>query len=1433
MNGFLENVFARGRMTITSAILLAVAGMMAWQQMPRQEDPNMPDYWGNVVTIFPGADAETVERLILLPLEEHLAEVEEIANIKSTAMNEQAIVEIELRAGTDNIIEVWDDVEDALRDARDEFPEGALSPELNEKLNDQESVVLAVTGSGDPLALEQGAERLKDALLALSEVAEVRLIGEPEEQITIAIDDARAKRLGLDSRQIAAALGARTRNIPGGSIQLTGRSVNLKPNADFRSLEEIRSTPIMLPSGVGVPLSEVASVSHGPREPARGYMRFNGQRAVGLGIIPRDQVHLEAFGEAVRLRTAEITTTIAPLEVSYLTYQPARVTKRLDNLGQSLLMGIAIVAGILLLFMGPRLGIVVASVLPLVAMSSLALFAFAGGKLHQMSISALVIALGMLVDNAIVMAEAVQWRIDKGESPTKAALGAVRELAIPLASATATTLAAFVPMLMAPGVTADFTRDLPIVIMLTLSMSYIFAVLITPKLGSMFLRQRKQAGEKTLGGSLANLVLRRPGLILGASVFVVCATVLVSGNIKQQFFPASDRNQILVEIKLPEGTHLDTTDDAARAVERALMGHEAVQSVAGFVGRSAPHFYYNVSQIPWSPHFAQILVNTANVEVLPEVIDHVRTFAAAELPQYQVIPRRLEQGPPVENPVEVRLSGADLDTLSNAADQVLARLRTIPGTVDARHDMSLGAPAISFDIDDAAAARAGVSRADVAGILYGRTRGLSVGQYRGGDDPIPVLLRSSQGERLTADDLEVIEVGPIGGKSVPVAQLASLSLDIRPAAIKHRDGVRVVTVSSQLEDGVTFSQVMTHLAPVMAEITLPEGIEYSFGGLGEGSAEANGNMALALPVGLILLFGILLLEFNSFRKVGIVFTTVPLAATGVIPGLLLSGQPFGFMSLLGVISLIGIVVNNAIVLLDVIDSGQADGLSMNDAVSAAIQRRTRPILLTTTTTVAGLLPLALGGSSLWPPLAWAIISGLIASTALTLLVVPALYLVLFRPRARREKRMSVKPIVATATLVMLGLLAFVPQARAGEMQMTLDEAMNSASKRGLARASLASASAANEVARGEKRAAWLPEVGMEANHTYRDEAIELSTPAGSFQLGEKQSDTADVQLVQPIFRPAQQRFVAPAAASDAAAERFNSDRTLRQLKAEAASAYLDLVAVDANLQATKRFIESLEARLKETQERVRLGRVLEVDVLKLKLSLDGAKQDHRALLARQRVAAYRLGRAVGLNQPVFPKGEASIATPLPSQEEAIQQAETGRTDLRSLEEQIRAAELRVRAVGAQYLPNVDAVARYGWAQDDPFRDGSNVEGALRVSWRPFAGGKRKPQQAAARLQVQALQAQLEEQRSAIALDVISAFAGLDTSQGALDVATSSVTLAEETLRVERERHEAGRVTTNDLLDAEVALWDQQMRKAVAQTDVTKAKVAVLLASGRL
>ncbi|KAE8546002.1 efflux RND transporter permease subunit [Marinobacter nauticus] len=973
--------------------MLCLLGIAAYSTMPRQEDPSFPYRAGMITVSYPGASAEAVERLVLQPLTDELRQVEELDWSQGTARTGVALARLKLRDRIYDTDSAWDRVRQAMERARQDFPDDVGLMELDDRLIDIPAVVLAVGGSPSVTELSEVAERLKQNLLDIPGISRIELEGDADEQITLALDDAALYRLGVPPKRILDTLARRNQTIPGGFVVVEGKRLSVLPNTEFTDIDAIRATPIELPDGSQVPLAAAAEVWRGPAEPRQPETWFDGERVVLLSIIMEEgSTDAIRFGERIRERLDQVRPDFEPYQLREMFFQPDKVSDRLDDLAWSLVLSVLIIVAVVFTGMGIRMGLLVASILPMVALISVGLYDLGGGVLHQIAVIGMVISLGILIDNAIVIVENIQGHLDEGMRRLDALRKAVGELAGPLGASTGTTLAAFAPLLMARGGAADFTRGVPVMIMLTLSVSYLLAISAVPLLAARFLKPRKNIHKDRLIGLasyLGGLVYRHPGRLITAGALLVVISLGMTPFMAQQFFPNADRPRVIVEMYMPEGTDQARTSEVAAVLEQAIRTRPEALEVHRFVGFTGPSFYYNLQRSPQAPNRARLVVRTPTLADTTDLVKWIRHEAARSLPELDITAGILGQGPPRPAPVEVRVFHPDDNARARATEQVYSILRGVEGTVDVRHDLDIGVPSIAINVDDATAARYGLTRADVAQSLYGQSYGAVAERYRQEDDPIPIVLRSREGTSLSLSRLLSVNTYNDQGDAIPLSAVATVETTWEPAAVYLRNGVRVNTISANLEEDYSFSQALDGLYAGLEQNPLPAGTRLDMGGDAEGSDRANSALLTAAPIGMLLLLFFLLLQFNSFRRVGIILLTVPLATVGIFPGLVLSGSPFGFQSLLGVIALVGIVVNNAIVLLDVMDRELERGRAIADAVRTAVERRTRPILLTTATTVAGLLPLAFSSSTLWPPMAWAIISGLLASTVLTLLVIPA------------------------------------------------------------------------------------------------------------------------------------------------------------------------------------------------------------------------------------------------------------------------------------------------------------------------------------------------------------------------------------------------------------------------------------------------------------
>ena len=1006
----------QSRLVLTFALVLAAAGVASWRTMPKQEDPSFPERFGSVVVVFPGSDPATIESEIISPLEDALGDVPQIGETSSVARADVAVVSVELGETIYATDEAWADVQAAVDGVQAQFPDGAHEPVVGWDLS-LESVTIALYGSTWQ-ARGRAADELRTRLRAEPGVTRVALTPDHSAEALVTLDAGAAPLVAGGALGLAALLDARTGTHPGGAVRAGAVTFPVNPSGRLASLEELRSTPINLLDGRTLALDQIAAVEMAPVHRGSEVVRYQGTDAIIVGVIPAADLDILEFGDRIRAlvdgeAVQELLNEIDPrLHLTLMTFQPGRVSDRLGDLQGSLLQGMLIVAAIVVLAMGVRLGLSVALTVPIVALAALALFSLAGGVLHQISIAALVMSLGLLVDNAIVMSERIQFRVDRGMAPMLAASASTRELALPLAAATGTTLAAFLPLLLSRGITADFTRALPQVVMLTVAISFLFALTVTPAVGMLIYRPRQRrrgdrsrrgAGMIGVGRWLSAIPIRHPIWVLLVAALLVGLSMPLFLGVEQEFFPATDRNQVVVDIELAEGTRLEETARAALTLEQELRQRDDVVSVATFIGRSVPPFYYNLLVTRRAPHTAQLLVTTTDKDVLTTLMPEMREFAGQALPEVVYLARAIEQGPPLSAPIVVRLYHEDLDELGSIVDQVGAAVSATAGTRDVRTTLPPTTSTYHVELDPAVATKAGIGHRDIAAVLLARTRGVPGGHVAAPEGRIPIIVRSG-GPNPSLDDLVTLPVWTGDGQQQALDRLVALAPADGPAALLRDKGRRTAAVLAELDPGIGFAEVLAVVEPTIVDLVVAAGADYELGGAAEGSGEANAAIVSAAYIGAAVLVFILLAQFRSFRRVLIVLLTVPLAAVGVVPGLLLMNQPFGFVALLGVIALIGIVVNNAIILIDLIEQKSgAQRMPLATAIRHALRERLRPILLTAVTTMAGLSPLLYGNTTLWPPFASAMISGLAASTLLTLLVVPAVYWLVFgKADARRR-----------------------------------------------------------------------------------------------------------------------------------------------------------------------------------------------------------------------------------------------------------------------------------------------------------------------------------------------------------------------------------------------------------------------------------------------
>ena len=1014
------------RITFTVLVIILVSGLLQYQSMSRAEDPGFIVRTAQILTYFPGASPERIELLVTDKLEKKIQEIPEIDYIYSESKTGVSVILVNILERYKNMRPIWDDLRRKVEDVTPDLPEGINGPFVNDEFGDVFGILVALTGADFTYAeLKEIADQCRDELLLISDVAKVEINGEQEERVFVEYNNARLSELGLSPSQLQQILVSRNIIYSGGEVYTRDERIALEPSGNFESVEELRRTVINLPGrGDLVYLEDVASIYRSYIDPPTTKMRANGQPSIGLAVSLREGGNITTLGIEVERQLQRFQRNY-PIGIDFevIYFQPTYVNNKVEDFVNNLMQAVGIVILVMLFSLGFRTGLVVASLIPMAMIMALLVMGSLDIGLDQMSLAALIIALGLLVDNAIVMSESIMVQINEGKSRFEAAIDSAAELRVPLLTSSLTTAAAFLPIFLAEKAVGEYTSPIFKVVTITLLCSWFLALTMTPLFCFLFFKPKGKSDAKaaTYGGffyriyrSLLILSLRFRYLAILLTFAIFYGVIQLFAFIPQIFIPSNDKPIMFAELEFPLGTPLEKTERMIAEVESFLQaelmaqwdeeGNVARQGVikwASFLGEGAPRFQLSYNPEPPSTHYSYMLITTTSRSLIDsQWVGQLEDFCRSRFPDLSATVAPLFMGPPVANPIEIRITGRDIDQIYAYVDRVKEKVAEMPGARNVIDDWGPRTKKLYVLINQPRALRAGLSSQDIAMSLQTILSGIETTVYREEDEVIPVVLRSIGAERQDIGKLESFNIYVQStGQSVPLKQVADIEVAFEPSRIIRRDRLKTVTVQAAVVQGASPIALSHQLDEWLAEESRnwPVGYRYELGGEMESSVEGNQAIMDKLPIAGLIIILLLVGQFDSIRRPLIIIMTIPLGIIGVVIGLLVTGQPFGFMSLLGIVSLSGIVINNAIVLIDRIRLERFQrGREPQDAVIEAAQRRMRPILLTTMTTIGGLIPLWLGGGPLFESMAVTILFGLMFATVLTLGVVPILYSILFR-----------------------------------------------------------------------------------------------------------------------------------------------------------------------------------------------------------------------------------------------------------------------------------------------------------------------------------------------------------------------------------------------------------------------------------------------------
>lgn len=997
--------------TLVLFALLSAVGWHAWQNIPRGEDPHFSIPVVTVVAVYPGADPADMEKLVADPLEDAINRIDDVKNIWSDSEDGLAIVRVEFDWSKDPE-KKYDEALREINAVRAELPDGLASLDITKASPGLVNILqLALVGpNGDPRAMREVAERLQDRLEQVKGIREVELWGLPEAEVQIALDLARLAQYRIPVSRVADILASENRNIPGGAIEAGSRRLNVRTTGSYQSLDEIADTVISSDGGRILRLGDVASVTWGYAEETHR-TRFQGRQALFITVNQKDQQNIFAVRDAAMAEIESFRKTLSPdyrLEVGF--DQSRNVDKRLGRLATDFMIAIGLVM-ITLLPLGLRAAGVVMVSIPLSMAMGMAMLHFSGFSLNQLSIAGFVLALGLLVDDSIVVTENIARHLRLGYSRSQAAIVATRQISLAVLGCTATLLFAFLPLFFLPEGAGKFIRSLPAAVAYTVLASLLVSFTIIPFLASRWLKrdehpdgnrllQAVMQGIHRVYRPLLHWSLTHPRKTLGLAGTGFVATLALVPGLGFSLFPNADVPQFLITVETPQGSSLEETDRAVRHVESVLLAAPEVQTVFANAGRGNPRVFYNVFPRETRANVGDLFVQLKRYDGTTTPGFHQRlrkTFA--DYPGARIIVKPFVNGPPIDAPIAIRLIGPELDTLRELALQLEQTMAALPGTRDVVNPVRLLRTDLDLGIDSTRASLLGIASAEVDRTARLAIAGETVGDFLEADgDEFPIRLRLPlQDGHARLANLEQIYLNSASGAAVPLQQLASPAFATAPSRIAHYQRQRSVMVSSYVRDGYNTEKVTAALIERLDAMTWPEGYRYKVAGQVEAREESFGGIETAALVAVFGILAVLILEFGSFRSTAIVAGVIPLGIMGGLIALFCAGLTISFTAMIGFIALIGIEIKNSILLVDFTNQLREQGKGLLEAIQEAGEIRFLPILLTSLTAIGGLLPLALQGSPLYAPLAWVIIGGLLSSTFLARLVTPVMYLVMAPP----------------------------------------------------------------------------------------------------------------------------------------------------------------------------------------------------------------------------------------------------------------------------------------------------------------------------------------------------------------------------------------------------------------------------------------------------
>lgn len=1424
--------------TLILTAMVVMIGVHAFLKMQRTEDPTITIRTGLVFALYPGATSEQVEKQVTKTLEKHIFKFPEVRKEKtySTSRPGLVVINVELEDNVRNSDQFWAKLRHEMNVVKStELPDGVRGPVVNSDFGDTVAMLIAVHGQRYGYReLRDFADKIHDEMRTVREVGKLATYGTQSEEVWVTGSLERMAQYFADPSQVANALRQRNVIQGAGHFEADRSKVPMRTTGIFNTEDEIRNVMIDVSSdGHPVYIKDFAEVERRYQDPTF-MVRYDGEPCLLLSVEMQKGKNIVELGKQLDHVFQRLKVLLPPdVQLDLVANQPGVVEERISHLSHEFLLAIISVVIVTIVLLPLRVALIAALAIPVTLCATLGVMNAFGIALHQVSIAALIVVLGIVVDDAIVIADNYVELLDHKVSISEAAWRSASDVFVPVLTATITIIASFLPLLILTGSVGEFIMALPITVAIALATSFIVAVFLTPILCRFFIKKglhdhdapAAHGKEKVslldrlqdLYGIAINIFMKRKWLAFTLGGCAFAFGVVLFAFVPQQFFPSAERNQFVIDVWMPQGTRIEATDAVMGRIERDLAARKGVEHYATFVGQSAPRFYYNVNPQQPDGAYGQFIVNTASVKDTTRLVKELRPALATLAPEALVIVKELQQGAQMEAPLEVRIAGDDIEELKRLGEKVQEILDGVAFSQFVHADYFNDSYRVDVNVDDELANRLGITEASVSQTLAGAFDGAAVSTFWEGDRPITIKLRLDPASRASFANIGNTYLNSeLTRARVPLRAVATLSPEWQTSRIVRRNGVRTMTIRAFAMPGHYASQLLEQAQPQIEALALPPGYRITYGGEKDNQDETFPQMLGALAISLVAIFLVLLVQFRKASDPLVVMASIPLTLFGAMFGLIITRNPFGFTAFMGLIALCGIVVRNGIILVDYCNEKVAEGEPLEQAAREAGMRRLRPIFLTTMAAAFGVTPMILSGSSLWSPLASVIAFGLVFSMFFTLLVIPVLFVVV--------KSRSLQRGAAAVAIAACVLLAGGQEAAAEPVQhaLTLPQAVELALQQNatvqIGRARVTEAEGKMVSARSQ----YFPQLSNNTKYLAFSEKQEITIAAGSLgnvagspfpeqDVKLKQGDSTILYIETTLAQPTTQLLKIREANRMAHADRSIAVAELKSSANETALSvhhlYYALLVAGKEKEAAEASLAAAQENLREAEEGVRAGNLLEVAVTAAKADLLQRRQV--LLVAEKRIADITadLNDLLGLpGDDVLKVTEAGLPElTAPAKDQAYAQARAENGELIAARETLEKSRHAVQAAKYEYIPDVTVFAKHGYQDGAPFLEENIGIFGVEMTWDIFDWGKRKGEISQRIAQQSQAQVKLAETERQLGIEIDKAFRNVERSKQMVDVAREALSLSRENARISENGIRAGTVTAAQHAETVAAL----------------------------